>query len=154
MGYTFRFFAEGVDAVEREFGYGRTLALSRPSARRRAHVPGLPRLRHFPENRIQDSTVTRSTASRLSPTARAGRCAMPISCPARSKASSSASSATNPHWGARKIRELLIRRLPGDVRLPAKSTIHAVLDRNGLIKRNGPKRNRAAGTPLSAGTAS
>ena len=24
-----------------------------------------------------------------------------------------------PHWGARKIRELLIRRLPGDVRLPA-----------------------------------
>src|ERR1700730_16773829 len=58
-----------------------------------------------------------------------------------------------PHWGARKIRELLIRRLPGDVRLPAKSTIHAVLDRNGLVKRNGPKRNRAAGTPLSAGTA-
>jgi hypothetical protein len=30
-----------------------------------------------------------------------------------------------PHWSARKIRELLLRRLPGDVRLPAKSTIHA-----------------------------
>src|ERR1700675_2819993 len=30
-----------------------------------------------------------------------------------------------PHWGARKIRELLVRRLQGDVRLPAKSTIHA-----------------------------
>ena len=26
-----------------------------------------------------------------------------------------------PHWGARKLRELLVRRLPGDVRVPAKS---------------------------------
>src|SRR6202521_6340992 len=34
-----------------------------------------------------------------------------------------------PHWGARKIRELLVRRLDGDVRIPAKSTIHAVLPR-------------------------
>lgn len=40
-----------------------------------------------------------------------------------------------PHWGARKIRELLVRRLAGDVRLPAKSTVHAVLDRHGLVKR-------------------
>ena len=30
-----------------------------------------------------------------------------------------------PHWGARKIRELLIRRLSGDVRIPARSTVHA-----------------------------
>src|ERR1044071_7902158 len=29
-----------------------------------------------------------------------------------------------PHWGARKIRELLVRRLNGDVRVPAKSTVH------------------------------
>src|SRR2546427_4876333 len=28
-----------------------------------------------------------------------------------------------PHWGARKIRELLVRRLDGDIRIPAKSTI-------------------------------
>src|SRR6476619_5209174 len=34
-----------------------------------------------------------------------------------------------PHWGARKLRELLVRRRPGDVRAPAKSTIHAVLYR-------------------------
>jgi len=58
-----------------------------------------------------------------------------------------------PHWGARKIRELLVRRLPGDVRLPAKSTIHAVLDRHGLVKRAGPKRRHATGTPLSPGQA-
>jgi hypothetical protein len=56
-----------------------------------------------------------------------------------------------PHWGARKIRELLVRRLDGDVRLPAKSTIHAVLDRHGLVKRSGGPRPRARGTPLSDG---
>jgi transposase InsO family protein len=54
-----------------------------------------------------------------------------------------------PHWGARNIRELLLRRLPGDLRLPAKSTIHAVLDRHGLVKRMGKRRSRATGTPLS-----
>jgi transposase InsO family protein len=58
-----------------------------------------------------------------------------------------------PHWGARKIRELLVRRLNGDVRVPARSTIHAVLDRHGLVKRGGGPRQRARGTPLSAGAA-
>ncbi len=58
-----------------------------------------------------------------------------------------------PHWGARKIRELLVRRLSGDVRVPARSTIHAVLDRHGLVKRIGRLRQRATGTPLSAGAA-
>ena len=52
-----------------------------------------------------------------------------------------------PHWGARKIRELLVRRLAGDIRVPAKSTIHAVLDRNGLVKRMRRTHNRARGTP-------
>jgi transposase InsO family protein len=56
-----------------------------------------------------------------------------------------------PHWGARKIRELLLRRLAGDVRVPAISTIHAVLDRHGLVKRMNKRRQRASGTPLSAG---
>ena len=58
-----------------------------------------------------------------------------------------------PHWGARKIRELLVRRLDGDVRVPAKSTIHAVLDHHGLVKRGGRPRHRARGTPLSEGAA-
>ncbi len=47
-----------------------------------------------------------------------------------------------PHW-ARKIRELLARWLDGDIRVPAKSTIHAILDRHGLVKRGG--------TPLPEG---
>ncbi|CCF17814.1 transposase [Pseudorhizobium banfieldiae] len=57
-----------------------------------------------------------------------------------------------PYWGARKIRELLVKRLAGDVRIPAKSTVHAVLDRHGLVsqarKRN--RANKAVGTQLSA----
>ena len=56
-----------------------------------------------------------------------------------------------PHWGARKIRELLVRRLAGDVRVPANSTIHAVLDRHGLVRRMRKRRPRATGTPLSEG---
>jgi transposase InsO family protein len=58
-----------------------------------------------------------------------------------------------PHWGARKIRELLVRRLDQDVRIPAKSTIHAVLHRHGLVKGIGRPRHRATGTELSAGVA-
>lgn len=54
-----------------------------------------------------------------------------------------------PHWGARKIRELLLRRLPGDVRVPAVSTVHAVLDRHGLVTQARRRRNKARGTPLS-----
>ena len=55
-----------------------------------------------------------------------------------------------PHWGARKIRELLVRRLRGDVRVPATSTIHAVMDRNGLVRRMRPRRH-ATGTALASG---
>ena len=32
-----------------------------------------------------------------------------------------------PTWGARKLRERLLRKLPNDVRVPACSTIHAIL---------------------------
>lgn len=58
-----------------------------------------------------------------------------------------------PHWGARKIRELLVRKLDGDFRIPAKSTIHAVLCRHGLIKLPRRPRRHASGTPLSPGAA-
>lgn len=55
-----------------------------------------------------------------------------------------------PSWGAPKIRDRLIRKFP-DIKTPAKSTIHAVLDRHGLVTPRGRKRNRALGTALSAG---
>ncbi|MCT9000420.1 IS481 family transposase [Chelativorans intermedius] len=53
-----------------------------------------------------------------------------------------------PSWGAPKIRERLARLYP-DVHCPAISTVHAVLDRHGLVKRRKQRRNRATGTPLS-----
>ncbi|WP_421917471.1 IS481 family transposase [Mesorhizobium sp.] len=56
-----------------------------------------------------------------------------------------------PRWGARKIRELLVSRLNGDVRIPAKSTVHAVLDRHGLVAHGRHRRQgcKAEGTELS-----
>jgi len=56
-----------------------------------------------------------------------------------------------PHWGARKIRERLLRRLPHAIRIPAASTVHAVLDRHGLVTRMRRSRTPAEGTPLSDG---
>jgi len=53
-----------------------------------------------------------------------------------------------PNWGAPKIRELILRKYPA-IKPPAKSTIHAVLDRHGLVTRRHRSRNRATGTPLS-----
>jgi hypothetical protein len=46
----------------------------------------------------------------------------------------------------------LIRRIDGNIRLPAKSSIHAVLDRHGLVKRGDGRRHHARGTPRSEGT--
>jgi len=59
-----------------------------------------------------------------------------------------------PHWGARKIRELLVRKLAGDVRIPTKSTVHAVLDRHSLVSQARKRRraNKAEGTSLSQAT--
>ena len=86
---------------------------------------------------------------RPSATARSGRCATPIS--SRAGRERDRRLKQRSPLGGRKIRELLVRRLAGDIRVPAKSTIHAVLDRHGLVKRAGGPRHRARGTPLSAG---
>ncbi len=53
-----------------------------------------------------------------------------------------------PGWGAPKIREKL-RRQSTAPHLPAISTVHAVLDRHGLVKRRRRRRPGAMGTALS-----
>ena len=54
-----------------------------------------------------------------------------------------------PSWGAPKIRERLRQRWP-DVACPAISTVHAVLDRHGLVRhRTRRRRPRLTGTALS-----
>ena len=52
-----------------------------------------------------------------------------------------------PTWGAPKIRERMLTRYP-DIKTPAKSTVHAVLERHGLVKHK-----RAGARPKSQGTA-
>ena len=54
----------------------------------------------------------------------------------------------HPSWGAAKIREKLLRTYPM-VPAPAKSTVHAVLDRNGLVERRKRRRHKAQGTSLT-----
>ena len=58
----------------------------------------------------------------------------------------------HPSWGAPKIREKIRRRFSG-IHLPAVSTVHAVLDRHGLVSRGRRRpRHHAQGTTLSKPT--
>src|ERR1700682_3820380 len=54
----------------------------------------------------------------------------------------------HPTWGAPKIREK-IRRRHSEISLPAISTVHAVLDRHGLVSRGRKPRYKSEGTGLS-----
>ena len=55
-----------------------------------------------------------------------------------------------PSWGAPKIRERLKRLYGADIQVPAISTLHAVLDRHGLVaSRRRKRRPRLEGTPLT-----
>lgn len=70
--------------------------------------------------------------------------------PARVEALIVCSKRGKPHRGAHKIRELLVRRLAGDMRIPSMSTVHAILDRRGLVAHARRHcRNKAEGTALS-----
>lgn len=53
-----------------------------------------------------------------------------------------------PTWGAPKIRELVCKKFP-EIKPPAKSTVHAILDRNGLVQRKSRSRPKLQGTALS-----
>lgn len=59
-----------------------------------------------------------------------------------------------PNWGARKIRERLLRNLPHGIKVPARSTVHTILVRHGLVSKGSRLRQRAQGTPLSSGLGS
>jgi putative transposase len=57
-----------------------------------------------------------------------------------------------PGWGAPKIREKLRQQVPDLPHCPAISTVHAVLDRHGLVHRRRRRRGRATGTALTRPT--
>ena len=104
----------------------------------------VPGVRHIAQDRLQDLRPLQGARAGGPdrPLAAAGALRQPAAA-ARSRALIVRLKREKPHWGARKIRELLVRRLAGDVRVPAKSTVHAVLDRHGLVKRSGGPRHRA-----------
>lgn len=61
--------------------------------------------------------------------------------------------AKHPHWGAPKIHARLAREL-GEQRIPAESTMGAILRRNGLtVPRKPRRRSRAPSEPLAAAVA-
>ena len=139
--------------MEGVFGDGRAPAVRGQAAGWRRDERGLPGFRHLPQDRLQN----------LFPLPRARRGGVDRSLttsgavcqqlPSQIESLIVTLKQEKPHWGARKIRELLLRRLAGDIRVPAKSTIHAVLHRHGLVKGLRRPRHRATGTPLSPGLA-
>ncbi len=54
----------------------------------------------------------------------------------------------HPSWGAPKLRERL-RRQYSEIQCPAISTVHAILDRNGLVKRRKRRVYKPEGTELA-----
>lgn len=54
-------------------------------------------------------------------------------------------------WGAAKIREYLIQKHP-KMRFPVRSTVHEILDRNGLVRKQG-RRPKYTARPTSLGKA-
>ena len=57
-----------------------------------------------------------------------------------------------PGWGAPKLREKLRQQLPARPHYPVISTVHAVLDRHGLMHRRRRRRPKVTGTALSRPT--
>ncbi|MBW8298422.1 MAG: helix-turn-helix domain-containing protein [Hydrogenophaga sp.] len=153
MGHTFRF-AGGVDAGERDFGHGGTSPLCHFVARLVGGEAmsevcrdfGISRKTGYKIfNRHKDEGLEALTDRSRRPV----RYSNPL--PGPGEVMIVRFKKGKPHWGeARKIRELLVRELAGDGRIPARSTAHAVLDRHALVnparKRN--RANKAVGTAL------
>jgi transposase InsO family protein len=58
-----------------------------------------------------------------------------------------------PTWGAAKIREYLVQKHPS-IRFPVRSTVHEILDRHGLVRKQGRKRGKYPARPTHLGRAS
>src|SRR5215813_3894623 len=131
--------------MEGKFCDGRTDAFRDSAQGRGKHGLVVPRVWNFTQDRIQDPGSLRAVrGGGLSDrTRRPHRYANQL--PAPIEATIVAAKREKPYWGARKIHERLLRRLPSEVKVPARSTIHAVLDRHGLVARASRTRTRAEG---------
>jgi hypothetical protein len=154
MGNTFRLqrrLAGGANALEGVFGRGRTPAFRCPVTRRRDHGLcrefGISRKTGYKIfDRYKEHGLHALTDRSLRPVHYANQ------LPVQVETLIVSLKRNKPHWGARKIRELLLRRLPGDVRLPAKSTIHVARGSHRLLNRarSSKRSKRAASTTIAS----
>src|SRR5215467_15853589 len=140
----------GSYALEGVFGHGRKNAVCGSPASRRGDGGTLQGVRHRPQDRLQDlrslSRMRHSGAYGQKQTSHHYAHKLPFQV----ENFILNVKREHPTWGARKIRERLTRRFSG-IKIPANSTIHALLDRHGFVERRGRARRRAQGTPLSLG---
>ena len=130
--------------------HGRATPVRRPPARGREDGAPLRRVRDFAQDGLQDlrplQGLRRSGLQRSQPP-----CAPAGESVARALGGHHRAIEAYPGWGAPKIREKLRKQFTGS-QLPAISTVHAVLDRNGLVHHRRRRRGPATGTALSRPT--
>ena len=125
------------------FGYGCAFAVCRPASGGRGDDGCLSRVRRLAQDRLQDLRSVQGAWARGADRSLAPAGFDANQLPPQIEQLIVACKREKPHWGARKVRELLVRRLDQDFRIPAKSTIHAVLHRHGLVNPLGRPRHRA-----------
>jgi transposase len=136
MGYIFRFCsAGGVDAVESEFGMEERLRFVGEAMTEVCREFGISRKTGY---KIFDRYREHGLEALSDRSRRPVRYANQL--PQQVESLIVRLKSEKPHWGARKIRELLVRRLDGDIKVPAKSTI----SRGARPPRPGQAQRRAA----------
>jgi putative transposase len=136
--------------VEGVFGDGRKTSVCGTAAGRRADSGTMPRVRSLSQDREQDLRSLPGMRSSRAERQELASLSYANQLPLQVENYILNVKCEHPSWGARKIKKNAWRRFSG-IKLPAKSTIHAVLDRQGLVERRGRSRRSAQGTALSLG---
>ena len=107
----------------------------------------MPRVRHLPSDRLQDLQPLQRQRPRWPQRSQPRTVPASEQIPFQIERTILGIKKEHPTWGARKIRDKLLLQF-AMIKPPAISTVHAVLDRNGLVKRRKRRRHKARGTPL------
>jgi putative transposase len=110
------------------------------------------RVRDLPKDRLQDLRSVQGLRRRGVLGSQSAAAPPGQSAPAPDRGDDCPPEARVPGLGAPKLREKLRQQWSTTPHLPAISTVHAVLDRAGLVKRRRRRRPRATGTELSRPT--
>src|SRR5262249_33908020 len=126
MGYTFRPEGGGEeDAMEGGFCRGRTNAVCDPAQGWGDDGVAVSGVRHLSQDRYKIFGVSQQWGREGLGDGTRGPFRYANQFPEPVEAAIVSAKREKPHWGARKIRERLLRRLPHAIKTPAASTIHA-----------------------------